>query len=147
MTASASDVVWIWDWIHWKVDLISFPTSTRTSQSKSVWSHGGHHKLVLCCSPNPANASPFPFRSSPWFLMKIRVHVSPRSKHDGQELKKELTWWLSWRARARVRGLARGTGIGVDASLVLKSSSEMGLILVSDRCTVCLECTTGTEIF
>jgi hypothetical protein len=49
--------------------------------------------------------------------------VSPRSKHDGQELKKELTWWLSLQAWARVRGPARGTGVGVDASLVLKSSS------------------------
>jgi hypothetical protein len=114
-------------WIHWKVDLISFPTSARTFQSESVWSHGGHHKLVLCCSPNPANASPFPFRSFPWFLIKTRVHMSPRSKHDGQELKKELTWWFSWwlslRAQARARGPARGTSVGVDASFVLKSSS------------------------
>jgi hypothetical protein len=94
------------------------------AQIHSICNRGDCHKLELCCSPNPAYVSPFPFRSSPWFLIKTRVHASPRSKQDGQELKSELTWWLSLRARARVRGPAIGTGVGVDASLVLMSSSS-----------------------
>ena len=74
-----------------KVGFISFPTSPEAPQSKSICNHGDDHKLALCCSPNPASVSPSPFRSSPWFLMKTIVHVFPRSKQDGQELKKELT--------------------------------------------------------
>ena len=37
-----------------KVDLISFPWSPRTPKSESIWSPGGHHKLTLSSSPNPA---------------------------------------------------------------------------------------------
>jgi hypothetical protein len=100
VTAEESDKIYPWGWIHWKVDLINFAKSARTSQSESVWSRGIHHKLVLSCSPNPAGANPLPFWSSPSFLCKTRVHASPLSKYDGQEFKNELTWWLSWRARA-----------------------------------------------
>jgi len=74
-----------------KVDFIRFPTSPEAPQSESVCNRGDGHNLVLCCSPNPANVSPCPFRSSPWFLIKIKVHVFQGSKQDGQELKKELT--------------------------------------------------------
>src|SRR5438105_2475769 len=38
-------------------------------QSESVCDRGDRHELVLFYSPNPACANPFPFRSSPWFLM------------------------------------------------------------------------------
>ena len=106
-----------------KVDLISFPTSPKAPESDSVCNRGDGHKLVPFCSPNPAIANPSPFRSSPWFLIKTRVHAFPRSKQDGQELKRQLTWWLILRARARVRGPAIGTGVGADASSVLMSSS------------------------
>ena len=47
--------------------------------------------MELSWSPNSASANPCPFRSSPWFLTKTRVHASPWSKYDGQELKSELT--------------------------------------------------------
>jgi len=118
---AASEQVWVWCQIHMKVDFISFPTSPESPQSDSVCNRGDRRKLKVCCSPNPAYASPFPFRSSPWFLIKTRVHVSPRSKQDGQELKKELTWWLTFRARARVIGPAV---VGVDVWSVLMSSSS-----------------------
>lgn len=117
---AASEQVWVWCQIHMKVDFISFPTSPESPQSDSVCNRGDCRKLKVCCSPNPAYVSPFPFRSSPWFLIKTRVHVSPRSKQDGQELKKELTWWLTFRARARVIGPAV---VGVDVWSVLMSSS------------------------
>jgi len=74
-----------------KVDFIGFATSPEAPQSESVCNRGDGHKLALCCSPNPTNVSPCPFRSYPWFLIKTKVHVFPRSKQDGQELKKELT--------------------------------------------------------
>jgi hypothetical protein len=74
-----------------KVDLIRFPSSPETPKSDSICNRGDCHKLELCYSPNSAYASPFPFQSSPWFLIKTRVHVSPRYKQDGQELKRELT--------------------------------------------------------
>ena len=74
-----------------KVDLISFPTSPEAPESESVCNRGNGHKLALCCCPNPASVSPSPFRSSPWFLIKTRVHAFPLSKQDGHELIKELT--------------------------------------------------------
>jgi hypothetical protein len=113
-----------------KVDFISFPTSPESPQSDSVCNRGDRRKLEVCCNPNLAYASPFPFRSSPWFLMKTRVHVSPRSKQDGQELKKELTWWLTFRARARVIGPAVVGVDGVDVWSVLMSSSFSCLFLL-----------------
>jgi hypothetical protein len=70
---------------------------------------------------------PLPFWSNPLFVSKTRVHVSPLSKYDEPELKSELTWWVSRRARAWVIG-PRGvvevdTGVDVDVSLVAISSS------------------------
>jgi hypothetical protein len=123
-----SEQIWRWLWIHWKLDLISFPGSIWTTKTESGWSHGGHYKSCLFCSPNPACAMPLPFWSNPLFLSKTRVHVSPLSKYDEPELKSELTWWVSWRARARVIG-PRGvvevdTGVGVDVSLVAMFSSH-----------------------
>ena len=106
-----------------KVDLISFPCCAWTFQSEPASDRGDRHKLVFFCSPNPACSNPFPFRSSPWFLSKTRVHGSPWSKYDGHELKSVITWWLSWRARARVMGPEIGTCIGIDASVVWMSSS------------------------
>ena len=107
-----------------KVDLISFPCCAWTFQSEPASDRGDRHKLVFFCSPNPACSNPFPFRSSPWFLSKTRVHGSPWSKYDGHELKSVITWWLSWRARARVMGPEIGTCIGIDASVVWMSSSR-----------------------
>jgi hypothetical protein len=129
VTAEESDKIYLRGWIRWKVDLISFPKSSRTSQSESVWSRGIHHKLVLPCSPNPAGANPLPFWSSPSFLSKTRVHTSPLSKYDGQEFKNELTWWLSSRARARVIGPSgAGAGAGVGVGVVLMSSLDIILV-------------------
>jgi hypothetical protein len=124
VTAEESDKIYPWGWIRWKVDLIKFAKSARTSQSESVWSRGIHHNLVLSCSPNPAGANPLPFWSSPSFQSKTRVHASPLSKYDGQEFKNEFTWWLSWRARARVVGPS-GAGDGVGVGVVLMASSKM----------------------
>ena len=53
MTAADSEQIWIWGRIHMKVDLISFPWSPRTPQSKSIWSRGSHHKFTLSSRPNP----------------------------------------------------------------------------------------------
>jgi hypothetical protein len=122
-----SEQIWRWFRIRWKVDVISFPESTRPTKTESGWSHGGRHKSCLSCSPNPACAMPLPFWSNPLFLSKTRVHMSPFSKYDESELKSELTWWVSRRARARVIG-PRGvvevdTGIGVDVLLVAMFSS------------------------
>jgi hypothetical protein len=134
VTAEESDKIYPWGWICWKVDLICFPKSARTSQSESVWSRGIHHKLVLSCSPNPAGANPPPFWSSPSFLSKTRVHASPLSKYDGQEFKNELIWWLSWQARAWVIGPSgAGDGVGV----VLMCSSKMIPSLWYVRCKPC----------
>jgi len=47
MIAADSEMIWGWGWIYWKVDFIMFLPNTWTSQLDSVWSHGGHHKLVL----------------------------------------------------------------------------------------------------
>jgi hypothetical protein len=130
VTAEESNKIYPWGWIRWKLDLISFPKSARTSQSESVWSRI-HHKLVLSCSPNPVGANPLPFWSSPSFLSKTRVHASPLSKYDGQEFKNELTWWLSWGARARVigpSGAGAGVGVGVGVGVVLMSSSDIILV-------------------
>ena len=80
------------------MDLILDPCENRlhkdsmkflNAQSESVCDRGDHHKLELSWSPNPAYANPFPFQSSPRFLTKTRVHMSPWSKFDGQELKSE----------------------------------------------------------
>ena len=53
---------------------------------------------------NFTHVNPFSFLSSPLFLRTTKVHMFPLSKYNGQELKNELAWWLSWRARARVIG-------------------------------------------
>jgi hypothetical protein len=105
------------------VDLIRFPCSAWTFQSEPACDHGDHHKLVFFCSPNPTCSHLFPFRSSPWFLSKTRVHGSLWSKYDGHELKSVITWWLSWRAWARVMGPEIGTCISIDVSVVWMSSS------------------------
>jgi hypothetical protein len=124
-----SEQIWRWFWILWKVDLIRFPGSTWTTKMESGWSRGGRHKLCLSCSPNPACTMPLPFWSNPLFLSKTRVHMSPLSKYDEPELKSELTWWVSWRARARVIGpsgiIEIDTCVGVDVSLVAMSSSSV----------------------
>ena len=75
-------------------------------------------QVVLSCRPKPVHAKPLPFLSSPSSLSKTRVRVFPLYKYNGHEIKNELTWWLSWRARARVMGPS-GAGAGVDVSLVL----------------------------
>jgi hypothetical protein len=116
--AAASQLMWTWIWIHLKIDLISFQSSACMPKMESVWSHGGCWKLVLSCYPNLACANPLCFWSSPSFLSKTRVHVSPLSKYDGQEFKNELNWWLSWRERTRVRGPSGvGDGVGVDVDV------------------------------
>jgi hypothetical protein len=107
-----------------KVDLIIFPCCAWTFQSELACDRGDCHKLVFFCSPNPACSNLFPFRSSPWFLSKTRVHGSPRSKYDGHELKSVITWWLSWQARARLMGPEIGTCIGIDVLVVWMSSSR-----------------------
>jgi hypothetical protein len=107
-----------------KVDLIRFPCCAWTFQSEPAFDSGDRHKLVFFCSPNPTCSNYFPFRSSPWFLSKTRVHGSPWSKYDGHELKSVITWWLSWRARARVMGPEIVTCIGIDVSVVWMSSSR-----------------------
>jgi len=71
-----------------KVGFINFPKSPEAPQSESVRNRGDDHKLALCCSPNPASVSPSPFRSFPWFLIKTRVHVFPRSKQDDNSLRR-----------------------------------------------------------
>ena len=43
------------DWIHVKIDFISFPPCIWTSKSITVCSLGGHHKLRPFCSPNLAH--------------------------------------------------------------------------------------------
>ena len=106
-----------------KTDIMMVPGSIWTPQSESVCDRGVRHKLVLCCSPNPACVNPFPFRSSPWFLSNTRVHGSPQSKYDEHELRSELTWWLRRWAWARVIGPAMVGGDGVDVSLAVMSSS------------------------
>jgi len=106
-----------------KVDLIRFSSSLETSKSDSVYNRSDCHKLELCCSQNPAYVSRFLIRSSPWFLIKTRVHTSPRSKQDEKELERELTWCLSLQVWAQVRGPAIGIDVDVDALLVLISSS------------------------
>ena len=118
----SSKRIWWWGWIHLKVDFISFSWSTWTPQMEYGWSRGRRYKLVLSCCPKPVHAKPLPFLSSPSFLSKTRVHAFPLYKYNGHEVKNELTWWLSWRARARVMGPSGGSA-GVDVSLVLMSSS------------------------
>jgi len=66
-----------------------------------------------------------PRESAPLLILSIipkqnKVHVFPLSKYNGQELKNELIWWLSWRAWAWIIE----PGGGVDVSLVLMSSSR-----------------------
>jgi hypothetical protein len=128
MIAIDSEQIWRWFWILYKVDLISFSGSTWMSKMESGWSRGGRHKLYLSCSPNPSCAMPLHFWSNPLFMSKTRVHVSPLSKYDEPELKSEITWWVSRRARARVIGpsgvVEVDTGVGVDVSLVAMSSSR-----------------------
>ena len=95
----------------------------------SEWSLDCCHKLVLSYYPNLAHTNLLPFLSSLSFLSTTKVWVFPLSKYNGQELKNELTWWLSLRAQARVIGptggdvAATGVGVGVDVSLMLRSSS------------------------
>ena len=64
---------------------------------------------------------PLPFLSSPSFLSRTKVRVFLLSKYNGQELKNELTWWLSWRAQARVIGPSGGnvSSAGVGAGVIL----------------------------
>ena len=58
-------------------------------------------------------------------LSNTKVHVSPLSKYDWQEFKTELTWRLSWRARARVRVLAIGC-VGEDVGPAIGCVGDVG---------------------
>ena len=87
-------------------------------QSPLLSYHSSHMQsaLEVGVASNSECSWTFPCWSCPLFLSNTKVHVSPLSKYDWQEFKTELTWRLSWRARARVRGPAIGC-VGEDVGL------------------------------
>jgi len=95
--------------------------SSSVTIVREVWKRNS-----FVCSANDvmvesSPCDPLPFLSSPSYLSKTIVRVFLLSKYNGQELKNELTWWLSWRTRARVIGPSGGnvSSAGVGAGVIL----------------------------
>lgn len=81
-------------------------------------------KVGIVLLSESIHTSLHPFWSFLWFLVKKRAPTFPLSKYNEQELKKELTWCLSRRARAWVIGLrVGGDCVGVSMVLMFSSSS------------------------
>jgi hypothetical protein len=63
-----------------KVESRSFPESTCTPQSRSIWGWGGHQNLLLFWNLNVAGVNATPFHSCPLFLSNKMEHMFHLSK-------------------------------------------------------------------